>query len=135
MIGDTSPLSNRIQEKKETRMFYIANTIKLSVVLDLLWKFTLIVCYKLNIFRPPLVNQFYIHALLFGGYSRFIPLDNLVFNGYWKSLTSGSLSMLNLYLTLFPLCNGLCCSLFNYPLEMISIAPCRYICFNYCLSV
>ena len=35
---------------------------------------------KLNIFRPPQVNQFDILALLFDGYARFIPLDKMVFN-------------------------------------------------------
>ena len=39
-------------------MFYVANVIKFSVFLVLLWKSNLIVCYKLNIFRPPRVNQF-----------------------------------------------------------------------------
>ena len=92
-------------------MFYVANVITLSVVLELLWKFTLLVRYKLNIFRPPRVNQFGIRALIFRGYARFIPLDKMVFYGYWKALPSGSLSMLHKALTFFPLCSGLCCSL------------------------
>ena len=97
---------------KETRMFYVANVITLINFLELLWKFTLLVCYKLNIFWPPRVNQFDILVLLFGGYARFIPLDKIVFYGYWKSLPSGSSSMLHIDLTLFMLCNGVCCSLF-----------------------
>ena len=53
-------------------MFYVANVITLGVVLELLWKFTLLVYYQLNIFQPPWVNQFDILALLFGNYARFI---------------------------------------------------------------
>ena len=71
-IGDTSPLLNPIREGKETHMFYVANVITFSVFLDLLWKFTLLVRYRLNIFRPPRVNQFDIFARLFGGYARSI---------------------------------------------------------------
>ena len=54
-----------------------------------------------------------ISALLFGSYARFIPLDKMVFYGYSKSLPSVSFSMLHIALTLFPLCNGLCCSRSN----------------------
>ena len=61
---------------------YVANIITLSVFLELLWKFILLVHYKLNIFRPPRVNQFDIHALLFRGYAKFIPLDKMVFYGH-----------------------------------------------------
>ena len=68
------------------------------------------------------MNQFDILGLLFGGYARFIQLDKIVFYGYWKSLTSGSLLMLHIALTLFPLYNGLGCSLFNCPLVIIIIA-------------
>ena len=111
-------------------MFYVANVITLSVVSELLWKFTLLVRYKLNIFRPPRVKQFDICALLFVGDVRFKPLYEMVFYGYWKALPSGSLSMLHVSLTLFPLCIGFCCSLFNYPLIIILIdfsAACVYI--------
>ena len=62
-------------------MLLVAKIIALSVVLELLWKSTLLVCYKLNIFRPPQVNHFDIRALLFGGYARFILLDRMVFYG------------------------------------------------------
>ena len=55
-------------------MFHVANVIMFSVFLELLCKFTLLVRYKLNRFRPPQVNHFDIRALLFGGYIRFIPL-------------------------------------------------------------
>ena len=55
-------------------MFYVANVITFSVFVELLWKFTSLVRYKLNRFRPPRVNQFYICALKFGGYARLIPL-------------------------------------------------------------
>ena len=72
-------------------MFNVANVIKLSVVLELQWKFTLPVRYRLYIFRPPQVNQFDIRALLFGGYTRFIPLDKMVFYGYCKAPPSGIL--------------------------------------------
>ena len=105
--------------KKETCTFYVANVITLSAVSELLWKFTLLLRYKLNRFRPPWVNQFDIRALLFGGYARFIPLDKMVFYGYWKALPSRSSSMLHIDLTLFLLCSGICCSLFNYPIGII----------------
>ena len=98
-------------------MFYVANVIILSAVLELLWKFTLLVRYKLNIFQPPQVNQFDICAQLFGGCARFIPLDKIVLYGYWEALPSVSLLMLHITLTLFPLCNGLYCSLSNYYLN------------------
>ena len=58
-------------------MFYVAHVIKLSVFLELLWKSTLLVRYKLNRLRPPRVNHFDIRALLSGGYARFIPLDKM----------------------------------------------------------
>ena len=108
--------------KKETCMFYVDNTITFSVFLELLCKFTLLVRYKLNIFRPLHMNHFDINALLFGGYYRFIPLDKMVFYGHCKYLLSVSFSMLHIDLTLFLLCNGLCCSIYNYPLVIISIA-------------
>ena len=50
-------------------MFYIANIITFSAFSDLLWEYTLIVRYNLNIFQPPRVNHFDIGTLLFGGYS------------------------------------------------------------------
>ena len=56
-------------------MFYVAIVIIFSIFLEVLWKSTLLVRYKLNIFRPPQVNEFGIRELLFGSYSRFIPLD------------------------------------------------------------
>ena len=59
-------------------MFYVANVITFTVFLELLWKFTLLLRYKLNIFRPPWMNQFDICALLFGGYTMFIPLGKMV---------------------------------------------------------
>ena len=100
--------------RKKTCMFYVANVITFSVFLELLWKFTLLVSYKLNICWTPRVNQFDIRALSFGGYDRFIPLDKIVFYGYWKTLPPSSLSMLHLNLTLFPLCNGHGCSLYYF---------------------
>ena len=72
-------------------MFYVDSVITFSVFLELLWKYTLLIRYKLNRFRPPWVNQFDIRVLLFGGYARLIPLDKMVFYGYWKALPSGSL--------------------------------------------
>ena len=114
-------------------MFYVANAIIFSVFLKLPWKFTLIVRHKLNIFWPLHVNHFDIRALLFGGYARFIPLDKMVFCGYWKSLPSVNLLMSHIALTLFLLCNGLCCSLLNYYLNNSnSILPYAY--FYYFLS-
>ena len=119
--------------KKETHMFYVDNITTLSVFSELLWKFTLLVRYKLNISRPPRANQFDISALLFVSYSRFIPLDKMVFYGYRKTLPSRILSMLNLAFTLFTLCNGLYCSLYNYYLNNSNSVLC-YVCFYYCLS-
>ena len=98
-------------------MFYVANVITLSAVSELLWKFTLLVRYKLNIFRRPRVNQSDIRALLFLGYARLIPLDKMVFYGSWKALPSVSFSMFNIASILFPLCSGLSCSLLIILLE------------------
>ena len=102
-------------------MFYLANVTTLSIVSELLWKFTILVRYRLNIFSPPRVNHFDICALLFGSYARFIPLDKMVFYGYWKYLSSVRFLMLHIDLTFFPLCSEICCSLFNYPLGIILI--------------
>ena len=73
-------------------MFYVASVITFSVFSELLWKSIFLVRYKLNIFRPPRVNQFDILALLLSAYSRFVPLDKMVYivNG---NLPSGSSSM------------------------------------------
>ena len=77
-------------------MFYASNVMTLSTFSELLRKFTLLLCYKLNRFRPPRVNLFDSCALLFGSYSRFIPSDKMVLCGYWKTLLSGSSSMLHI---------------------------------------
>ena len=114
-------------------MFYKANFIKLSVVLDLLWKYSLLLCYKLNIFRRPWVNQFNVCALLFRGYIMFIPLDKMVFYGYWKDLNSGSSSMLHIALNLCPLYYGLYFSLSNYYLNNYN-SVLWFMRFYYCLS-
>ena len=114
-------------------MLCVANVITYIVVLELLWKFYSLVHYKLNRFLPPQVKQFDICALLFGGYDRFVPLNKMVFYGYWKTLPSSSLSMLYIALTLFSLCNVLCCSLYQYYLNNSNIVY-RYVCFYYCLS-
>ena len=66
-------------------MFYLASDIKFSIFSEFLWKYTLLVYYKLNIFRPLQVSQFDIHALLFWGYARFIPLDKMILYRYWKT--------------------------------------------------
>ena len=97
----------RIPSLKTNRMFYVANVIVLSIVSELLWNFTLLIRYKLNIFQPPQMNQFDIRALLFGGYTRFRPLYKMVFNGYCKTLPSVILLMLHIALALFPLCSGI----------------------------
>ena len=65
-------------------MFYVASVIIFRVFLELLWKYTFIVNYRLNRLWPPWVNQFDIHALLFGGYTWFIPLGQMVLYRYWK---------------------------------------------------
>ena len=87
-------------------MFYVANIIIFSVFLELLRKPTLLVCYKLNRFHPLQVNQFDIHALLFGGYSRFITLDKIVFYGYWRP-TFRQLIFVTFSFENFPFGNGL----------------------------
>ena len=120
--------------KKETRMFYIAKFITLSVVMELLLKFTLLIHYKLSRFRTPQVNKFDIRALLFGSYARFVPLDKMVFYGYWKTLPSGSYLMLHIDFLLFSLCNGLCCSLSNYYLNNYNNVL-HYVCFHFCFRV
>ena len=45
-------------------MFYVASVITFNVFLELLWKPTLFVHYKLNGFRSPQVIQIDIRALL-----------------------------------------------------------------------
>ena len=45
-------------------MFYVATVITFSIFLELLWKSTLLVCYKLNIFCSAIMNHFDIHKLL-----------------------------------------------------------------------
>ena len=96
-----------IQFSKEIKiMMYVASIIRFRVFSELLRKSTLLAHCKLNIFWPPLVNQFDICALLFGGYDRFITL----YKWYYMvigDLTSGSSSMSQLTLTLSLLCNGL----------------------------
>ena len=62
-------------------MFYVANAMKFSVFLELLWNSALLLRYKLNIFHPLRMNQFDMCALLFGGYTRFILLDKMVLYG------------------------------------------------------
>ena len=114
-------------------MLCVANVITYIVVLELLSNFSSLVHYNLNRFRSPWVKQFDILALLFGGYARFIPLNKMVFYGYFKTLPSSSSSMLYIALTLFPLCNVLCCSIYHYYLNNSNIVL-RYVCFYYCLS-
>ena len=67
-------------------------------------------------------------ALLFGGYARFIPLDKMVFYGYWKAISSGGLLTLHIALTLFPFFNRLCCSIFNYYVNNFN-SVLQYVCF------
>ena len=57
----------------------------------------------------------------------------MVFCGYWKTLPSGSSLMLHITLTLFPLCNGICCSISNYYLNN-SNSVLHYMCLYYVLS-
>ena len=80
------------------------------------------------------MNQFDIHALYFGCYAMFIPLNKWSYMviGY---LTSVSSSMYQLALTLFPLCNELLLYFFNHPIRIIIILYCYYVCFYYRLSV
>ena len=124
----------QIQYRKlKTRMFYVANVITFSIFLELVWESTLLLRYKLNRFRPPHVNQFDIHALLFRGYIRFILLDKMIYrdNG---NLPSGSSPMSQLSLTLFMLCTVLSLYSFNFTLRIILIYTRRYVCFYYCIS-
>ena len=58
-------------------MFYVSNVITFIIFLELLWKSTLLVRYKLNICWPPRVNYFDIRALLFVCYAMFLPLDKI----------------------------------------------------------
>ena len=62
-------------------MFYIASVITFSLFLELRWKSTLLVHYKLNRFRILQVDQFDIRALLFGAYARFVKVDQMVLYG------------------------------------------------------
>ena len=64
--------------KERNTLFYVDSVITFGVFSELLWKSTLLVCYKLNRFHPPQVNQFDISLFLFGGYARFVLLDKMV---------------------------------------------------------
>ena len=79
-------------------MFYVDSVITFSIFSKLLWKSILLIHYKSKRFQSPRLNQLYICALLFGGYTRFIPLDKMVYidNGY---LPLGILPMSQLELT------------------------------------
>ena len=80
----------QIQSRKQINTnFYESSVIAFISFSELLWKYILLVCYKLNILPPPKANQFDICALLFSGYARILPLDKMVYivNG---SLNSGS---------------------------------------------
>ena len=103
--GDSSTISNPVQEKNKTHMFYVANVITFSVFQKVLLKFTLLICYKINIFQPPRVNHFDIRALLFW---QLCQVHTAIINCQyrsWETFPSGSLSMSKLDLTLFPLSN------------------------------
>ena len=107
--------------KKETRIFYVDTIINFSFFLELLWKSTLLVRYKLNKFRSPQVNQFDICAVLYGSYARFVPLDKMVYmnNG---NLISGSSPMSQLSWNCFYCLMDYYCSIFNYTLGIVIIA-------------
>ena len=107
-------------------MIYVASVITFNVFFELLWKSTLLVCYKLNRFRPPQVNQFDIPALLFIFYARFVSLDKMVY------IDNRNLSQLAL--TFFHCVMDYYFSLLNYPLGRIIIALWCYVCFYYILS-
>ena len=66
---------------KETRMLYVASVITFSVFSELLWKSTLLVHYRLNIFWRPWVNPFDICVILFVRYAIFVRLDKFVLYG------------------------------------------------------
>ena len=110
-------------------MFYVAKIITSSVVSELMWKFTLLVRYKLNIFRPPLANQFDIRALLFGSYTRSTPLDKMVLYSYCKALTSGSLLVLHISLTFFR------CVMYSVVVFLINISIILISFFATCVSI
>ena len=66
-------------------MLCIASVITFSVFLESLRKSTLLVHYKLSRFWTREMNHFDICALLFVGYTRFIPFYKMVLYGLWKS--------------------------------------------------
>ena len=101
--------------------------------MEIPWKSTLLVCYKSNIFWTPQVNQFDIRKLLISVYYRFILLDKIIFYGYWKALPSGISLMLHIALTLFLLCNGIHCTIFNCYINNHN-SVLLYMFFLYCLS-
>ena len=114
-------------------MFYINIIITFSLFSELLWKSTLLVRYKLNRFLFTRVSKFDIHALLFGGYYRFIPLDKMVFIEN-INLPSVSSSMSQIYLTLFLFCNGFSLQSFQLSSWDNYNSVRRQACFYYCLS-
>ena len=119
--------------KIERRMSYVVSVITFSVILVLLWDFTLLVFYKLYRFCSPILNQFDIHTLLFCVYYRFIPIDKMIYI-YNGNLTYCSLLMSQFDLIFFRCVMDSYCNLFNCPLRIILIALRRYMCLSYCLS-
>ena len=114
-------------------MFYVANIITLSIFLEVLWKSTLLVYYKLYIFWPPLVNQFDIHGLFFGGYTRFILLDKWVFMVIGKPcLLKVCNCHIQLYYCFHCVINFIVA--FLIIISIILIAPRSYMCFYFFLS-
>ena len=69
--------------KKETRMFYVASVITFSIFSELLWRQTLVLCYNLYRFRPPLIESIWCFCTLVW---RKLQVNTIRLNGvcpYW----------------------------------------------------
>ena len=109
-------------------MFYVASFITFRLFSDFLWKSNLLICYKLNIFRPPQVKQFDMRSLLFGGFARFIPLDKMV------ETFPLEVNLCQSYIWHFlPCVIESRCGLTNYYWNNYNIVL-GYVCFYHCLS-
>ena len=114
-------------------MFYVGSVIIFSIFPQLLKKSTLLVRYKLNRFRSPRVNQFdFLYC-----YSQDTPGSYCQIKGSYifsVNLHSGSSSVSQLDLTLFPLCNGILFQSLKISSRNNSNSVICYMCFNYRLS-
>ena len=121
-------------KQKETHLFYESNVIIFSIDLELLWKPTLLIRYKLNIFWYPRVNQFDIFALFVRSLRQVHTVRLKWYFMVDENLPSGSSLMSEIAWHYFCCVMNSYCIHFNYPLGIILIPLRCYTCFYYRLS-